>query len=324
MSGSSPNLVSTWAVQARAGEPLAVVSVRNLQSIVYVGHDAWGRPQKAQPMLISASISFAQLFKLAAANDRLGDDTVHYGSLSKAILEGIREWTIPIQDEFGGPTAVEVLDDLWCRLTGKTIEATAGVVVSRIKVHREPFLSAETKEGVRSLSVTITFPKASLLGSGVSLTATSVFGEPGMSALALRLDSLRVPTLIGVNDNERLAKQVVVVSITIEKLGWTPKDFYTELEALVVQTLEKSAYETLEALGIHIADTIAKSYSCDSETEPQGTQPWGRFWDIHVRMEKPTAVPLADCPIVEVRRVGHRATGVSAPVKMESAPVKME
>lgn len=24
-------------------------------------------------------------------------------------------------------------------------------------------------------------------------------------------------------------------------------------------------------------------------------------WQVHIRMEKPTAVPLADCPIVEVR-----------------------
>ncbi|KAK3360010.1 hypothetical protein B0T25DRAFT_534512 [Lasiosphaeria hispida] len=112
-------------------------------------------------------------------------------------------------------------------------------------------------EGIPSLLLTITLPKASLLGSGVSLTATSVFGEPApLSAVALRLDSLRVPTLVGVNSNERLAKQIV----------WTSKDFYTELETLVVQ-----------------------------------------FWDIHVRMEKPTAVPLADCPILEVRRMSNNS-----------------
>ncbi|KAK3341639.1 hypothetical protein B0T25DRAFT_348247 [Lasiosphaeria hispida] len=307
MSGLSSTLSSTWAVQAKAGEPVAVVSVRNLQSIIYAGLDAWGRPHKGQPILISAAISFAQPFDAAAANDCLGADTVHYGSLSKAILEGIREWTIPVQGDYK-PTAAEVLDDIWYHLTGKQTEASGGVLAGRIKEHRAPFLSAETKEGIRSLSVTITLPKASLLGSGVSLTATSVFGEPApLSAVALLLDSLRVPTLVGVNSNERLAKQIVAVSITIEKLGWTSKDFYTELETLVVQTLEESEFETLEALGTHIADTIAVIYSCDSKTEPRGGQPWGRFWDIHVRMEKPTAVPLADCPIVEVRRMSNNS-----------------
>ncbi|KAK3363684.1 hypothetical protein B0T25DRAFT_562671 [Lasiosphaeria hispida] len=142
----------------------------------------------AVPILIYAAISFAQPFDAAAAKDRLGADTVHYGSLSKAILEGIREWTVPVQDDYK-PTAVEILDESGTISPGSRPRLAPAVLVGRIKEHRAPFLS-----------VTITLPKAPLLGSGVSLTATSVFSEPAPL-------------------NERLAKQIVMVSITIEELG---------------------------------------------------------------------------------------------------------
>jgi dihydroneopterin aldolase len=53
--------------------------------------------------------------------------------------------------------------------------------------------------------------------------------------------------------------------------------------------MEKSSFETLEALGAHLAETVLSS----------GWSEEG--WQVCIRMEKPTAVPMADCPIVEVR-----------------------
>lgn len=53
--------------------------------------------------------------------------------------------------------------------------------------------------------------------------------------------------------------------------------------------MEKSSFETLEALGAHLTETVLGS----------GWHEDG--WQVCVRMEKPTAVPMADCPIVEVR-----------------------
>jgi len=53
--------------------------------------------------------------------------------------------------------------------------------------------------------------------------------------------------------------------------------------------MEESSFETLEALGAHLAERVlASKWHEDS-------------WQVLIRMEKPTAVPMADCPIVEVR-----------------------
>lgn len=53
--------------------------------------------------------------------------------------------------------------------------------------------------------------------------------------------------------------------------------------------MEESSFETLEALGMHLADRVL-SMSSDDEV-----------WQVCIQMEKPTAVVFADCPIVEVR-----------------------
>jgi hypothetical protein len=92
---------------------------------------------------------------------------------------------------------------------------------------------------VRVLTVTVGLPKASLLGEGVSVTASAVFDEAGRGvmearAMALEVKGLRVPTLVGVNANERLARQFVVVTVTVEGLT-TKEDIYTEIEAEVVR-----------------------------------------------------------------------------------------
>jgi hypothetical protein len=91
---------------------------------------------------------------------------------------------------------------------------------------------------VRRLALTVALPKASLLGDGVSLTASALFaegtGRMEARAMALEISRLRVPTLVGVNTNERLAKQFVVTTVTVEGFD-RPDDVYTEIEAVVVK-----------------------------------------------------------------------------------------
>ena len=52
-------------------------------------------------------------------------------------------------------------------------------------------------------------------------------------ARCLRFHGLRVPTLIGVNPNEREAKQMVVVDVEIDRFD-ALEDIHTELESLIV------------------------------------------------------------------------------------------
>ncbi|KAK3356141.1 Dihydroneopterin aldolase-domain-containing protein [Neurospora tetraspora] len=284
--------VSDFQVRSQAGEACASVSVRNLQTNLYAASDAWGRKCAVapQPCLISAEVHFKQPFGTAAANDQLGADTVHYGNLSKAILERMKRFTAPrehnsVQDS--NFTLAYVIHDLWVGLTG-------WAHFGSVKEEEKPFLDIST---IRFLSLTVTLPKASLLGDGVSMTCSQFFKNgPGekmrenLISASLKIHNLKVPTLVGVNPHERRAKQFVVTSVNVERY-FREDDYYPELEAVVVKALEESSYETLEALGAHLAEKILEPDHMKDHTK----------WQVHIRMEKPTAVPLADCPIVEVR-----------------------
>ncbi|KAK3953191.1 Dihydroneopterin aldolase-domain-containing protein [Pseudoneurospora amorphoporcata] len=298
--------VSDFHVRSQAGEPCAAVSVRNLSTNLYAASDAWGRKCTAapQPCLISAQVHFKQPFGTAAANDQLGADTVHYGNLSKAILERMKRFTVPREQQqqqqqqstssggTGGSdsstfTLAYVIHDLWVGLTG-------WAHFGSVKEEERPFLDLST---VKFLSLTVTLPKASLLGDGVSMTCSQFFKNgPGDKmrenpiSASLKIHNLKVPTLVGVNPHERRAKQFVTTSVNVERY-FRMDDYYSELERLVVKALDESSYETLEALGAHLADKILEPDHKKDHTK----------WQVHIRMEKPTAVPLADCPIVEVR-----------------------
>lgn len=235
-SGSgTARLVTSAEARAAAGEAPATIRIRNLQSVVRVGTDAWGRHGRTQPILVSAEVGLKQTFGAAANSDSVSADTVHYGTLTKAILGFLEE-------NFGpnvppNPTAVWTLkcalEGLWARLTGLCIwEILLGGYPDR---SQPPVLNATQ---LRSLAITFHLPKASLAGDGVSLTAMCVYGNrAGVYSMSLCLHNLRQRTLIGVNPNERLAKQVVGTTVEIDKYTLF-EDEYATLENLVVEVCE--------------------------------------------------------------------------------------
>ena len=286
--GSEPEdppapLVSAWRARAEAGEPVAVVRVRDLQGqgAVPVGRDAWGRPGRPQPVLLSAEVSFARPFGAASEGDRLGAETVHYGTLSKSLLAGLElcrqgeeakvKAGVEEGREGGGGggeatpllASSDVFELLWVRMTGRVVDG------SRVELPPDqvPFLPDPAR--LRALSLTLRLPKASLLGAGgVSLTTTACFREgPGgegggkggdekegkgkrtgnpLSAYSrtLRLHGLHVPTLIGVNENERKARQMVVADIEIDRYDVLGDDVYADLERTVVEVSQDRATQS--------------------------------------------------------------------------------
>ncbi|KAI1109165.1 Dihydroneopterin aldolase-domain-containing protein [Nemania sp. NC0429] len=312
-------LVSTWQVRADAGEPQAVVRVSNLQSVMAAGRDAWGRASKLQPVLLSSEVSFARPFETASVHDAVNAETVHYGNLSKTLLGGMELLSSAStstssgggvvkatdgarrSDVTGAIRAADVLEILWVQMTGRVVN---GSLVS-LPMDQVPFLDAAR---LRSLGLTLHMPKASLVGSGVSLAVTACFQSPDSLAdgtkrnplrsyaRTLHLHSLQFPTLIGVNPNERTAKQLVVVDVDIDRFD-VYEDIHPELEAAVVKVLESSSFETLEALGTHIANQILDEFRIGDSPQPMRT----RGWQIRVCIKKPIAVPFAECPSVEVR-----------------------
>lgn len=61
--------------------------------------------------------------------------------------------------------------------------------------------------------------------------------------------------------------------------------------------MEPTGFETLEALGAFLSNIILR----DFKPNPQELYSGEDGWQIKVSMEKPTAVPFADCPVVEFR-----------------------
>lgn len=245
------SLRSTWAVRHAAGEPLAVVRVRNLQTVVIGPQDAWARKNATQPVVISAELHFSRTFEASVAGDNVtSGDTVHYGSLSKLILACVER-----SNEHAAAGASEVdlrvlLEMIWIVLTGRNVNGDdAGA-------EAKPLLDLAR---LRFMSLTVCLPKASLLGEGVSLTASNVFPPHlsvlSMYGLALKVQRLRVPTLIGVNPNERKAKQFVVVEVEVDKFDYYP-DFYCELEAIVVQVWSNLVYSFIAPFPLHVKTPI--------------------------------------------------------------------
>jgi dihydroneopterin aldolase len=226
------HIVNSWDLLQAAGKPHSVIRVRNLQTSLVVGRDAWGREGKAQPVLISASVSLREPFKSASNEDAVTDSTVHYGTLSKKVLDSC--WLF---SELPGEENEKTLSKLALEIEhGLTREQ---VITSPLHMQIPAILPSSI---VKLLEVKIMLPKASLLGEGVSLTESLMYDsskrEPGpvLEAYVLTLHDLKIPTLIGVNPNERLSKQLVVATITIDGIDRSHASHsYHVLEEIVVK-----------------------------------------------------------------------------------------
>lgn len=200
-----------------------IVRVKNLQAIIEGPQDAWGRINRPQPLFLTASVGFSEAFGASSAGDALNSDTVHYGLLAKALGATLHRLA-------GKQTSMALrnfADALWKDLTGFD---TRGERTGSVR--GEAFLDPKLVSGVE---IVARLPKASLVGSGASLTTRAWFekGDLVSRSVALQIHDLRVPTLIGVNANERLAKQVVVANIEVENLD-DAVDKYCGIEEVVV------------------------------------------------------------------------------------------
>ncbi|KKP04481.1 hypothetical protein THAR02_03425 [Trichoderma harzianum] len=295
------DLEPNWRVRFLAGQPPAIVKVRNLQTSIEGPSDAWNRKGKPQPLSVSASVMLKEAFDGSSSADSVQADTVHYGLLSKAILASLEKQSQ--HAEASGDTSKksqfsslrDIVNTIWEDLTGQDCNGRAKMTNEDSEAQAS-FLKPST---IRCLELTVHLPKASLLGGGVSLTRIALFGRDGESrpqprGLSLKIHDLRVPTLIGVNDNERQAKQVVVASIEIDKFD-IDKDIFTMIEGETVKVMSQSSFETLEALANTLANNLA-SYLHSNHTGFTNR----KGWPIKIALEKPIAVVLADAACVQL------------------------
>lgn len=244
----------------------SVIEVRNLATNALVGTDIWGgkdqkgRSNRFQPIKLSTKISLRNRFDHAAQNDRLDEGTVNYSTLSKTILRVLATRGADRNDPghlTGWPgleidwSLSDLLNWIFVYLTGRRANGSvpdAALAHSYVRggcpclvdgpLYERPLLNMDF---LQELEMTLLLPKGTLLSEGVSLTLTGGYLQgPGTYASApyraiLKLQDIRIPTLIGLNPNERLAKQMVIATVEIDPYAVVGQDHYNELEQIVVK-----------------------------------------------------------------------------------------
>lgn len=231
-------LHSTWDVRSAAGEPAATVRVQSLGASLTGPADAWGRTGRPQPSETTVEVNMSRAFRSSSAADAVQDDTVHYGLLSKEVLRLIADATDAGTQGTRLVTLKKTVADIVLRLVGVDLllgedQGPAAANGSGAQ-NQAPFLPAAA---INSIHVTLLLSKASLLGDGASITGSAVVcpvspSTPRLRAVTLKIHNVRVPTLIGVNSNEREAEQMVLANLEVGKWVGVP-DGYVELERVV-------------------------------------------------------------------------------------------
>ncbi|KAF2151437.1 hypothetical protein K461DRAFT_314281 [Myriangium duriaei CBS 260.36] len=260
------------------------ISVHNLilQHSQRVAKDAWSRA-KEQPLLVTVHLGLRTSFTTAAAADSLDSSTVNYGSLSKKIrdVRPAEKW--------------ESLDDLTSRIYQAVTQLAS-------------------PKSLESSVVQLGLPKASLLGSEV------VFTQHRQHLIGLALPRLRrelslrkvsIPVIIGINPHERQQKQPLVFSVALIDVPASVADDFTTVENHLVQLVERTCFETLEALILHVAHGLDIAYL--QRHAPDAT--------LHVQIEKPLAVSWAAAPCLEIMRspTERRAFAATSIISSDSA-----
>ncbi|KZF24394.1 hypothetical protein L228DRAFT_95568 [Xylona heveae TC161] len=258
-----------WIVETPL--PSSSVAVHNLSFSAPIAHDAWGRKAvKPQPVLVSVKIGLNNKgFGSAASSDTVDSSTVHYGILSKNLLAAIEhEWQGPRGDELTWLPMSRLL---------QVIYTTVGAIVPH-----PPTL--------QTVEITVSLPKASLLGSSCGAWhCTAALSKKFTLGLFVR--DIKLPCLIGVNPNERLRKQSLLTTVEVEPVfDGEVLEKADALETVVVQTIEAAKPETLETLLGLIARNIFIRFIF----------PFSRGSRLRIAIAKPSAVPSADAPVVEV------------------------
>lgn len=202
-SSTMTNLVrqAVWDAELTRSGHFDKILVQNLAVTVNAGKDAWGRKKK-QRALISVTVTLENNFASASATDTVDNSTIHYGILSKAIqalfADENKEWTTS-------------------ELSSSTVQCIRSVA---------------GPTGVHAVETDVRYVKGSMFGDGAGYSTSTAIGVD-LCASVLYLQNVRIPCLIGVNSNERLQKQPVVVNLWVDGVDGLRVDDYPELESLL-------------------------------------------------------------------------------------------
>lgn len=184
------------------------VILRDLKFDLAVGRDAWRRPGKPQPVLITLNLQPSSNFEAAALQDDVSM-TIDYGKLYKTVL-------LKIKDQIYGNVQGLMLD-------------LAGCV-----------------EGYKLLGIDIVMPKAILEAqSGVHYHSRidRSFPEKTDASWSMAIKGISAACIIGVNPHERQYKQRLSVDLILGGQALEPGVDRNELADPGLQEMIKNLVE---------------------------------------------------------------------------------
>ncbi|KAK2765623.1 hypothetical protein FQN54_008477 [Arachnomyces sp. PD_36] len=296
----------TSSTENTTSHPTAHITLQNIQLTSPTGPDPWHRPQKPQPVTLSLRISYRDAAVAAAETDDVSK-TLDYGKLYKRIEKGVA----CIADEMGGKDI---------RILGRRVGDEGLDALDALGTR-------EGEEGAGDgdrVEVWVRFPNGVLLadrgvrywcvmGRGKVSGGEEVLGEE------VWVEGIGCACVIGVNPHERVERQRVVVGVGFrrgEEKGWKGREewgmrvvgCYQEVTRVVVEKVNATSYQTVEALASYIAEIVTMDFGIE---------------EVTVTVEKPSALAFVERAGVEITRSREffvRKTG-SPPFLTSSVPV---
>ena len=209
------------------------IILRDIRLDLAVGLDAWRRPNKSQPVLITINLQPSNNFEAAALKDEVSL-TLDYGKLYKSVLANIGS---------------------------KSYGNIQGLMLDL----------ANTIEDYKLLKIDIVLPKA-LLQSEQGLHYHMRIDRSAHdvdASWSLAVKGLNCSCIVGVNPHERMFKQIVIFDIVLG--GTQALDPSIDANAVadagvhelvsdVIGRVEGSSYQTLEALATAVAQVATMDH----------------------------------------------------------------
>lgn len=248
---------------------LDTIFLRNLTLQATLGRDAWNRPNKAQPIILT--IHLALNTSLTAQTDNLAH-TFSYGQLCNDITAKIANQSF------------DSLDHLTTNLAS-IAEAWPGEEIKISALAPKALLRAEG-----GFSRDLVLRRQSLVHEGTELLVWHVVCHRWM------IRGLKPACVIGVNAHERLEKQIVVLDLVLfgedDAAAYTSQigegqEMWRRLVRRVLEVVEASEFLTVEALVGRVAGVVLAEF---------------RVPKVRVRCEKPSALAFVEGAGVEIER----------------------
>ena len=256
----------TFAARLSIMEPGSRVIIERLRlPHPVLAFNVWG-VAKPQPATLSLTVDLGPQFSDDEGADNLAN-SVNYGELSKRILS-LKELALANPADVLG-LVTNVVIDMGRRLDNPNI--------------------------IRTINVELHLPKASMTGEAHVFRSVAALKADGtwQPRKFVSIPNMNLMVLIGINDYERQAKQPVVATLKLDCSNPGVKVFTEEamgaLEQALVEAIEESSFETLEALVHFAAKQVGDAYTAMGFGSAT----------VNLRLEKPKAIAFAHAAVVE-------------------------